>query len=57
MSVLARAQEIPGHSDNAADYRQRLLTHAHTILYLGYSRLNSSALSNFKRGRYYRWAH
>jgi len=45
MSVLASAQETPGQSDNAADYHQRLLTHAHTILYLGYGRVKSSTLS------------
>ena len=45
MSVLASAAETPGPSDNAADYRQKLLTHAHTILQLGYGRLKTSTLS------------
>ncbi len=45
MSVLASAQETPGQSDNAADYRQRLITHAHTILHMGYGRLKSSTMS------------
>jgi hypothetical protein len=45
MSVLSSAQEPPHQSDNAAEYREKLLLHAHVILSMGYRRLDSASLN------------
>lgn len=45
MSVLSSAQEPPHQSDNTTEFRERLLLHAHIILSMGYTRLDSASLN------------